>query len=230
MSFDREAIAQDLFRDLAEVADTVSPPGVLGDAGDEIQGIPHDPEGAEELLDEAGWGPGDDGIRERDGRQLSLVALAQFDVNPEMVQFLQAQAREVGIELDVQIAPDAAAYADRIENGEFDLDVNYWNQADADPSRIVNLFWYSGRDNERVRRTGPGGEFDALVEQALAAPDPEDAARFAAEATSVLVDQTVTAIPLTSFPFAYGLRDDVAGFDPHPSVNDMDWTAVHRTP
>lgn len=230
MSIDREAIAEDLFQGLAEVADTVSPPGVLSDAAAEVEGIPYDPEGAEELLDAAGWTPGADGIRERDGRRLSLVTLAQFDVNPELLQFLQAHAREVGIDLDLQRAPDAAAYADQIDAGEFDIDVNYWNQNDADPARIVNIFWYSGRDNERVRLTGPGGEFDQMVEQALAAPDSEDAARFAAEATSILVDQTATAIPLTSFPFAYGLRDDVAGFDPHPSVNDMEWTGVHRTP
>lgn len=230
MSIDRDAVAEDLFRGLAEPAQTVSPPGVLGGVADDVRAIPHDPDGAAELLDAAGWTPGADGIRERDGRRLSLVALAQFDANLELMQFLQAQVREVGIDLDLQRAPDAAAYGERIDAGEFDLDINYWNQNDADPARIVNIFWYSGRDNARVRLTGPGGEFDDRVEDALAAPESEDAARFAAEAMTILVEETATAIPLTSFPFAYGLRDDVAGFDPHPSVNDMGWTGVHRTP
>lgn len=229
MSIDRDAVAQDLFQGLAEPANTVSPPGVLGRSADDVRAIPHDPEGAAELLDAAGWTLGADGIRERDGRRLSLVALAQFDTNPELLQFLQAQVREVGIELDLQRAPDAAAYAEQINAGEFDLDINYWNQNDADPARIVNIFWYSGRDNQRVRLTGPGGEFDARVEDALAAPDSGDAARFGAEAMTILIEETATAIPLTSFPFAYALRDDVAGFDPHPSVNDMVWVGVHRT-
>lgn len=229
MSFDKEAIVEDLFQGLSAVADTVSPPSVLGPFADEVESIPHDPDGARALLEEAGWTEGADGIREREGRRLSLVALAQFDVNPELLQFLQAQARETGIELEIQLAPDAAAYSDAINNGEFDLDVNYWNQADADPVRIPNLFWYSGRDNTRVQLTGPGGEFDQVIEQALAAPTTEEAQRLAAEATSILVGRTATAIPVTSFPFAYAFRDDVAGFDPHPSVNDMQWAGVHRT-
>lgn len=229
MSLDREAIADDLFQGLAEPADTVMPEGLLGDAAADVETIPEDPEQAEELLEEAGWELGDEGIREKDGHELSLVALAQFDTNREFLEFLQAQAREVGIGLEIQLASDAEAYSEQIDAGEFDLDLNYWNQNDANPARIPSLFWYSGQDNERVRLTGPGADFDRIVEESLAAPDPEAAAELAAEATSFLFGDTATAIPVTTFPFAYGLKDDVEGFEPHPSVNDMEWTEVHRT-
>lgn len=229
MSFDEEAIAEDLFQGIAEPVNTVSPPSLLGEFSTLVEGISHNPSGAEQLLEEAGWAPGGDGIREKGGRRLTLVTAAQFDVNRELLQFLQAQAREVGIELELELAPDASAYSERIDAGQFDLDVNYFNQNDANPARIVSLFWYSRRDSNRVQLTGPGGEFDDLIEQSQAAESAEEAARFAAEAMSVLVDETASAIPLTSFPFAYGLKDTVAGFDPHPSVNDMEWTEVHRT-
>lgn len=184
---------------------------------------------AEELLEQRGWTKGADGIREKDGRKLSLVSIAQFDFEPESLQFMQAQARRAGIDLRMERAPDGAAYAKKINAGEFDVDVNYWNQNDANPARIVSLLWYGKADSARIKFTGVGEEFDRAVDEALAAPDTNAAARKAAEAMEILLEQQVGAIPLTSFPQIFALKAGVAGFTPHPSVNHQPWTTVYRT-
>lgn len=226
LSIDREAVVDQLFDGNAEAVDTVAPPSILGDSVSLVEGYDYDRDQAISILEAAGWQEGPDGIRERDGRRLSLVMLAQFDVNPELLPFIQAQAREAGIDLQLDQAPDAGTYGDEIDAGAFDIDLNYFNQNDANPARIVTLFWYGEQDSERVTYTNPGDEFDRLVEESLSATDPEAPTRAAAEATSVLVDDEVAAIPISSFPFFYGLASNVSGFDPHPSVNDLEWDDV----
>jgi peptide/nickel transport system substrate-binding protein len=226
LSIDSNAVVEQLYDGNAESVDTVAPPSILGDSVSLVEGYDHDLDEAIGVLEAAGWQEGTDGIRERDGRRLSLLMLAQFDVNPELLPFIQAQAREAGIDLQLDQAPDAGIYADKVAAGAFDIDLNYFNQNDANPARIVTAFWYGGQDSKRVTYTNPGEAFDRLIEESLNATDPEASTEAAAEAMSVLVDDEVAAIPISSFPFFYGLAANVEGFDPHPSVNDLEWTDV----
>ncbi|WP_083337242.1 ABC transporter substrate-binding protein [Corynebacterium timonense] len=59
----------------------------------------HDPEKAKQLLDDAGWVPGPDGIREKDGKRLVLrIAYPPiFPPTRAVVTLLQQQLAEVGI-------------------------------------------------------------------------------------------------------------------------------------
>lgn len=228
LSLDPEALAEDQWQGTAEVVTTVSPPSILGSGASSVPSVTGDPSEAADILDQAGWAEGSDGIREKDGRTLSLAMVAQFDFEPESLQFLQAQAREVGIDLRIETLPDAAAYSARINAGTFDVDVNYFNQNDANPARIVAQFWSERAGSARVGFTGPGGEFETVVDEALLAPDTAAAAAKAVEANEVLVSD-VSAIPLTTFPQIFGYNTTVAGFSPHPSVNHQPWTAVYLT-
>jgi peptide/nickel transport system substrate-binding protein len=228
MSLDPRALAEQQWQGNAQPVAGVSPPAVLGIAAGTVRPHLADVGQARRILELRGWREGPDGIREKDGRKLSLVGTAQFDFEPEALQFLQAQARRVGIDLRLEKAPDAAAYSAKINSGEWDVDVNYYNQNDANPVRIPAQFWYSRVNNARVRLTNPGPRFDALVDEALAAPDLLTAQRKAAEAINVLVNEEAAAIALTNFPQIYAHKTSVAGFQPHPSVNHQSWTAVYR--
>ncbi|MGI9034224.1 MAG: ABC transporter substrate-binding protein [Acidimicrobiales bacterium] len=229
MSFDAKALATQQWQGTAEAVATVSPPSVLGRFAFQVKPIPTDVAKAGQLLDARGWKVGSDGIRQKDGRKLSLSTVAQFDFEQESLQFLQAQARRAGIDLSIQIAPDGGAYSQRINSGGWDVDVNYWNQNDANPARIPSLLWYGKTTQPRIKYTAAGDKFDTLVDQAAAAPDAATAAARSAEAQQVLIDDQVDAIPLTNFPQIYALKTTVAGFSPHPSVNSQPWTSVYRT-
>jgi peptide/nickel transport system substrate-binding protein len=61
---------------------------------------PYDPDGAAALLEEAGWTMGSDGIRQKDGEPLAVHMLAMLA--PETAVALQAEARKVGIHLNVE--------------------------------------------------------------------------------------------------------------------------------
>ncbi len=229
LSLDGEALAEQQWQGNARVVAGVSPPAVLGPSASLVEPLTSDVAEAERLLEAKGWTKGSDGIREKDGRKLSLAGVAQFDFEPESLQFLQAQARRAGIDLQLDRAPDAAAYSSRINSGAWDVDVNYYNQNDANPVRIPAQFWYSKVGNARTRLTNPGPKFDQLVDEALSAEDLRTAQRKAAEAINVLVNEEAAAIALTNFPQIYAHKTTVAGFEPHPSVNHQPWTAVFRT-
>ena len=68
-----------------------------------------DTEGANKLLDEAGWVAGADGIREKDGQRLSLVFPNHSDTETARARTLavQAQLKEVGVEVVIDQRPSA---------------------------------------------------------------------------------------------------------------------------
>jgi peptide/nickel transport system substrate-binding protein len=63
-----------------------------------------DPERARRLLDEAGWAPGADGVRRKDGRRLSftLIAATELPAQALVDQIVQRELAEIGVEMRVE--------------------------------------------------------------------------------------------------------------------------------
>lgn len=79
-------------------------------AADNPDCLTQDQEGARALLEEAGWTPGADGIREKDGQRLSL--LFQTSVNPVRQDFqalIKQWWQEIGVETNLKTV-DASVY------------------------------------------------------------------------------------------------------------------------
>jgi peptide/nickel transport system substrate-binding protein len=92
---------------------------------------PYDSEKAKELLEEAGWTLGDDGIRvDKDGNRLHLVV--ESITHPEMLagyEFQQALMRDVGIEFEI-VSLDSAAVNDICTAGEPEICPLYFGFTD----------------------------------------------------------------------------------------------------
>jgi peptide/nickel transport system substrate-binding protein len=69
-----------------------------------IYPVGYNPAKARELLREAGWSPGPDGIMQKDGKRLSFVYLEESgtDVITELDEIEQADFRKVGIEMNIK--------------------------------------------------------------------------------------------------------------------------------
>ncbi|KGJ03731.1 peptide/nickel transport system substrate-binding protein [Paracoccus halophilus] len=79
-------------------------------ASDNTECLTQDIEGAKALLDQAGWVPGADGIREKDGKRLSL--LYQTSVNAVRQDFqalIKQWWQEIGVETELKVI-DASVY------------------------------------------------------------------------------------------------------------------------
>lgn len=87
-------------------------PQVYGDAYEPAAQFPYDPQAAEEILADAGWVPGTDGIRVRDGQRAELTIMYNSvdTVRRDLAQAFASDALTVGVEVSL----DALSW-DRID-------------------------------------------------------------------------------------------------------------------
>lgn len=234
-AIDKDAIVSGVWQGNAEVNQTMIPPAILGGAGEDITGTTYDPDKARELLDAAGWAPGADGIREKDGRRLHLVMVVGFPtaaVHTPMPEFVQAQLADVGVELEIVQTPDTATYEARLAAGEGDLWAEIGSQNDGNPCFLPDLLFYSPDpegDPESAmygNAFAPGPAFDAHIDECRAAVDTAEVQAAAAAAMKVLIDDEFVVIPIAGIYRIFGLNQKVQGFEAHPSGVNQSWAGV----
>jgi len=227
-SIDTEAFVEGVLDGNAEQVPTVSPPAVLGEFADMVEGVPFDQAEAGRLLDEAGWTRQGDGIRMKDGRPLTLAIVFQR-VDLSKIEFVQAQLRAVGIDAQIKQL-DAGAYRTALDTGDYDLDASTPSQNDANPAFLLALRWYSEATgkNAKIISPGPGTRYDELIAQTLSAKDDETLRRTAAEAMHELVDVEVGGIPLAGNFRTFAMSDKVQGVEIHPSGTNQRWATVFK--
>ncbi|CAN5745537.1 ABC transporter substrate-binding protein [soil metagenome] len=226
-SIDRGRLVNQVWNGEGKAVQNMTVPAILDPFAAQVHGFPYDPLRAERLLDSAGWHPGPNGVRQNGGRLLRLVMLASPSLESGIAEFVQAQLRRVGVEVQWVRLPDAGSYAARLGAGEFDLDLATPNQNDGNPLFLPALIFHSQSDNPFARWHYVGEQFDRLVEAGMRAPDPTEARRLAAEAIKLAVDDETIVISLAGRFRLYALKKRVDGFVPHPSQTNKSWTRVH---
>ena len=153
---DREEFNIALFNDRYQIPTSilsVTTPGYT-DLADELA---YDPDAAEELLDDAGWAVGADGIRERNGVRLNLVLLAALGTQPA-AELTQTQLKRVGIATEIVI-PDASQSF--VVRSAGDWDYTYSGLTRADPDTLRRDFWSGGQPNSAAHLAP--NELDAAI-------------------------------------------------------------------
>lgn len=122
LAVDTQAIADSIFFGHAEVANSYIHPATLDFNSEmDLSQYSYDPEAAAALLDDAGWVPGDDGVREKDGQRLSLVVYGfNSPLWRQIMEAMQGNLREVGVELDLQLTDATVAWG-KLRTQEFDV-------------------------------------------------------------------------------------------------------------
>ena len=231
-AIDREAILEISFDGFAASSQLFGPPGVLGQYAGRIIGYNHDPDRAMDLLEEAGWkDPDGDGIREKAGRKLTLEFINGFPAGPEngqTAEVIQAQLRDVGIDLKVSNMPDNPAYSARLKDKQGDLFLEIGNQNSPSPCFLASLFY--GRYEKpgsyaRGFAPGPQGwsEYDDEIDACNSALTTDEAAMHRANAIHIAVDESRSLLPLVGITRIYAARDNVKNFVPHPVRLHVRW-------
>ena len=209
MLVDRESINRNLYGGLAKLANGPLPPAHWAwDAS--VAPWPYDPKRAEELLDEAGFRKGPDGIRRKGGARLAFTfALGMgSDVQRQMVELAQQSFRKAGIEMAIQPL-EWAAFAAKMDAGECDA----WAAAlILDPNPDLAVSWHSAQ-------TPPSGmnaafywnpEVDALLDRIKTTFDRAEARALFARAQALIhEDEPVTFlnVPMTKWGVAARLTN-----------------------
>jgi peptide/nickel transport system substrate-binding protein len=103
-----------------------------------LETVPYDPKAAADLLDQAGWTVGEDGIRQRDGVRLSidLQTTAGNRTRERVEQVIQAQWKALGIEVVIRNLPPRVLFGDVLDQRKFTgLALFAWISAPENPPR-----------------------------------------------------------------------------------------------
>lgn len=123
MALDRESMVQEVRAGYGDVVPGTLPPNSWAARHDQIETrYPYDPAAARQLLDEAGWTTGADGIRARAGRRLSftVVTNAENDVRDDYLDLIAEQWAAIGVGIEVQVEPFEEVVARLTDSGDFE--------------------------------------------------------------------------------------------------------------
>jgi peptide/nickel transport system substrate-binding protein len=174
-AIDRQPIVEQLLYGMTEVA---TAPINLGWAAPQGLSFPaYDPAKAQSLLEQAGWADANgDGIREKDGTEMSLdiTAPAGDQLRELTEQILQEQLKAVGIQLNIKNKPAATLFGTWEENGTlkkgtYDIVLDTWGP-DLDPDAFMSLL-FSSDQIPTAQNNGEGFNFlrlqDPKLDQAI---------------------------------------------------------------
>ena len=122
LAIDRFGLAKAILRNGDMAANQLFPPTL---AGWHVHGLAppeRRSEAAKKLLAEAGWKPGSDGILEKDGRKFTVTVrtFATWPELPALATAMQAQLKEVGIDLKVSVGNSSEIVAGH-RDGSLDI-------------------------------------------------------------------------------------------------------------
>jgi peptide/nickel transport system substrate-binding protein len=166
--------------------------------------LKHDPEGAKKLLDDAGWKPGADGVREKNGEKLSFK-VTYWQSPKEVLELIQQQLKVVGVDLQLKfttIADVTAAQANK------DYDFSYGNLTRSDPDVLRTVFASNtARGGSNLREALP---VDTILADQAAALDKDARQKLVDEAQEALI-KDAHSIPLYELSTTISASEKVSG-------------------
>ncbi|WP_366656006.1 ABC transporter substrate-binding protein [Fodinicurvata sp. EGI_FJ10296] len=190
-AIDKETMVNDVLQGTATVADSVVPPAFAWAYNDQLEGYPHDPDRARELLEEAGYGDGVDVtflVTQGGSGMLDPVAMGTA---------IQADLAEVGINAEIE-SYEWNTYLGIVNpglEGEGHMAQMSWMTNDPDTLPFLTLRTEAMPDNGGFNSgyySNP--EVDDLLEQARRSTDQDDRAALYREVQEIVNEDAPLAI------------------------------------
>ncbi|MEU4274595.1 ABC transporter family substrate-binding protein [Streptomyces tanashiensis] len=212
-SIDRSQIARIQFQGLGDYSEPL--PGSLllfgfqkGYSDNVGAVIKHDPESARKTLDAAGWKPGADGIREKDGKKLTVTYTLRGGDPLEkatggaLVQMLKA----VGVQVELKNSTDAD-FAKILTERSFDIFLVGNRSSDPYGARYLCEFYCTDSGSNLVGIGTPALDKEIREVSAIADLDRQTARANAVERKALA---QYGYLPLFSGPSLYGVKNGLA--------------------
>jgi peptide/nickel transport system substrate-binding protein len=190
----------------------------------------YDPDKAKQILDAAGWVPGGDGIREKNGVRLEFVnsTTAGNHVREQAQQLLQQNWLDIGVKMTINNLPPAVMWGD------------YWMQSKFETA-MVGIYFMVGPDpdatdyfsSRSIGAKGGGGQnttqyesadVDTLLAEGASTVDPakRKAAYFKMQE---FTRRDLPYLPIFQYAMVQGVKKGLTGFTPNVNVQENCWNA-----
>lgn len=203
-AIDREEIVEAVFTSYAVPATSILA-STTPLYSDQSALLRHDPEAAEQILQDAGYARGDDGVYARDGERAAFEILwfNNAATNAPTLELVQQQLRQVGIEVTLTEG-QVAEWGSIIAEGNFEANWSNVTRADAD---ILRTSFHSGLGNTYRL---PPSDLDDVLEEQGGTPDPDRRAELVEQAQQRIVTDLLT-IPVVELTTVLAAGEDVRG-------------------
>jgi peptide/nickel transport system substrate-binding protein len=229
-AIDRQGIIDALYYGVPTTTETFLPPQSPYRNPD-LPAQEYNLERAAQILDEAGWLPGPDGIRAKDGVRLSFAnsTTAGHHLREQTQQFLQQTLAEIGVEMTISNLPAAVMWGEFWTQSQFDTamtSITY--QIGGDPD-VTNRFHtraiaaQGGRGSNTAQYSNP--EVDALLEEGVRTFDPEKR-REIYYRVQELVRGDLPFLPLFQNTQVRGHKQGLHGVEANPNTRTESWNAA----
>jgi peptide/nickel transport system substrate-binding protein len=184
---------------------------------------------ASKILDAAGWKPGSDGIREKDGKKLKFVFQTSINEPRQKTQQIVKQAcRKAGIDMELKSVTASVFFSSDAANPDTyphfycDLQMYTTTMTEPDPGNFMNQFTtiqvadkankWQGRNITRWRND----EYDKIYDVSQNELDPVKRAALFIKMDEMVIDEVVV-IPVVYRPSVAGVKNDlkapISGWD-----------------
>ncbi|WP_274426891.1 peptide ABC transporter substrate-binding protein [Chelativorans sp. YIM 93263] len=195
---------------------------------DDLPAAEYNLEKARQILDEAGWKPGPDGIREKDGVRLSFKnsTTAGNSVREQTQQFIQQSYADIGVEMEISNLPPAVMWGEYWQMSEFDsamVGIVYTTGPDPDVSNYL--------DSSAISAKGGAGQntwqyenetIDELLARGGSLFEPVKRKEVYNEIQEI-VRKDLPFLPIFQYANLRGHKTGLEGFDPNVNVRIETW-------
>lgn len=212
-------------------------------ASDNADCLVQDVAGARALLDQAGWTPGADGIREKDGRKLAL--LFQTAANPIRQDFqalIKQWWQDIGVQTELKAVDPSvffggdAASPDTFQRFHADVQMYANNFDGTDPEAYLGYYACDKAPGPQTQWQGENVSrycdpaYDALIAQMAATADIARRGALARQMNDMLTRDSMTIIPLVDRGRVSAMSNALGGVVVNPWDGELwnvaDWSRV----
>ncbi|CAM4469770.1 ABC transporter substrate-binding protein [Paenibacillus phoenicis] len=223
LAVDVDAIVKTLYLGTYERAWSPLTPGTFGYDPSLENSIQPDLTKANQLLDELGWVKGADGIREKDGKKLTLHYVdgtPNREKRNDIAVIIQQQLKQIGIAVEVEITKDVRTVV--YTNGDYDLYGN--SQVNSDPNALYSFYHSYDPNGQPTLSRLNSPEVDEWLEQGRVEKDDAKRAELYKKVQHYIIDNAII-LPIYVFPYTVAASQSVQGikFDSlgYPLFNDV---------
>ena len=188
----------------------------------------YDIEKAKKILDDAGWKPGADGIREKNGVRLAFVnsTTAGNHVREQAQQLLQQSWKEIGAEMTIQNFPPAVMWGDNWMQSKFEtamVGLGFMIGPDADTtdyfhSKSINA--QGGNGQNTTQYVNP--EVDKLLGEAANTVDQAKRIEIYKKQQEI-VRADLPYLPIFQYAMVEGTKKGLEGYKPNVNTQTNTW-------